>query len=125
MMISTHKQPSLWLAPGVYQSDFTESILVTSFCKIIGIHLQDLRIKSRLTEVRLPRQILVTLIKLNFPDMSLKKIGFQFNLNHATVIHSMHVIDNLKKTDKIFNAYYNDIADQITKQNLLHNPLLR
>lgn len=124
-MIATNRQPSLWLAPGVYMAKLTEQKLITSFCNITEISLEELRSKSRKKEVRQARQILMRLIKFNFPELSLKKIGYIFKHDHATVLHSIRVIQNMIETDKEFKNYYHGIANRIGNMNMLHKPLLR
>jgi len=58
---------------------------------------------SRFREIVLPRQIAMFLLR-RYTGMSLKHIGTIFNRDHATVIHSCDVVNDLKATDKDYAA---------------------
>jgi chromosomal replication initiator protein len=63
--------------------------------------------KNKKIEIVTARQIAITLIKCNI-RLSLNDIGYLFNKNHATIIHSHKVIDNLLATDKEFRIKFNN-----------------
>ena len=124
-MMKSHQPPSLWLAPGIYESTFTSYRFVDSFCKINKVTLEELSSDARHTEVRQPRQMLMRLLKLNFYKLSLKEVGNMFNRNHATVLHAIKTVQNLYDTDRDFRAFYNSMINQIERDNYLQQPLIR
>ena len=64
-----------------------------------NIKISDLTSKSRSRNVARPRQIAMYLAK-NFTTESFPKIGKEFGgKNHATVIHSVKLVENLMKDD--------------------------
>jgi chromosomal replication initiator protein len=65
-----------------------------------GIHVTDLKSKSRKKEVVVPRQIAMYLAKEN-TDLALKSIGYHFGgRDHSTVIHSIQTIHDMLDTDR-------------------------
>ena len=57
--------------------------------------------KPRKRELVLTRQASMTLAKIK-SKLSLTQIGAKFNKDHATVLHSVRTIKNLRATDRIF-----------------------
>ena len=57
--------------------------------------------KPRKRELVVTRQATMTLAKLQ-SKMSLSQIGAKFNKDHATVLHSVKTIKNLRDTDRTF-----------------------
>ncbi|MBP9790726.1 MAG: hypothetical protein KBD57_09320 [Bacteroidia bacterium] len=57
--------------------------------------------KPRKRELVVTRQAAMTLAKLT-SRMSLAQIGAKFNKDHATVLHSVKTIGNLRDTDRKF-----------------------
>lgn len=124
-MIKNHQPPSLWLAPGIYESTLTSCRLTDSFCKINKVTMEELGSKTRYAPIVRPRQMLMRLLKLNFYKLSLEEIGNMFNRNHATVLHAIRAIQNLYDTDKDFRAFYNGMITQLERDNYLHQPLIK
>lgn len=110
--------------PGIWENRLTPQKLINNFCEKVNVPYHLLQGKSRKREIVAPRQILMRLIKLNF-GLNLHEIGRMMNKNHATVIHSINVIENLCDTDQEFKLRYNAIADHLTKINNLKSSLKR
>jgi len=124
-MIKNHQPPSLWLAPGIYESTLTSYRLTDSFCKINKVTMEELGSKTRYTPIVRPRQMLMRLLKLNFYKLTLGEIGNMFNRDHATVLHAIRAIQNLYDTDRDFRAFYNGMITQLERDNYLHQPLIK
>jgi chromosomal replication initiator protein len=76
-----------------------------------GLRVQDLKIRSNSKAIAFPRQIAMYLIKQLTPA-SLPEIGRQFGgKHHTTVLHSIHKIDTLRRTDKDLNRTINRLLD--------------
>lgn len=80
-------------------------------CDYFGITPQEIEVKKRDRKVVLPRQLCHHFAS-NYGLGSLSAIGFRFGRkDHATVLHSNRTINNLKETDKVFRAQYEEILN--------------
>lgn len=96
--ITLEKAQSL-LANILFEEDESQSIDIEKIQKKtaerFNLDVEQLCGKSRIASVVLPRQIAMYLSK-ELTSHSLEEIGKRFGgRNHATVIHAMHVVDNL------------------------------
>lgn len=64
-----------------------------------GFTFEYLKIKSRKTKYRLPRQISCYLLK-KYTSNTLEEIGDMLNVTHCNVLHSIKVIENEISTNK-------------------------
>jgi chromosomal replication initiator protein len=82
--------------------------VVTEF---FNVKLADLKGKSRLRDLVLPRQIAMYLAK-SYTSMSLKNIGYHFGgRDHSTVIHAIQTINDLVDIDKTLAAQVQSIKE--------------
>lgn len=65
--------------------------------------LEDMVGPSRVTEIKIPRQICIFLI-ISFCDITLRDAGMLFNRDHTTVIHSRQKVRDLMDTDEKIKA---------------------
>jgi hypothetical protein len=84
----------------------TERLALEEF----GISRSDFKrnYKSRLSEYKFPRQIVMYILKIH-THASLARIGQIYNKDHATVINSVKVVENYTATDKRFSEIINRI----------------
>jgi chromosomal replication initiator protein len=76
-----------------------------------GLREQDLKMKSNTKAIAFPRQIAMYLVK-QLTSASLPEIGRQFGgKHHTTVLHSIHKIDALRRSDKELNHTINRLLD--------------
>jgi len=76
-----------------------------------GMRAQDLKVRSNSKAIAFPRQIAMYLVKQLTPA-SLPEIGRQFGgKHHTTVLHSIHKIENLRRTDKDLNRAISRLLD--------------
>jgi len=76
-----------------------------------GLREQDLKIRSNSKAIAFPRQIAMYLVK-QLTSASLPEIGRQFGgKHHTTVLHSIHKIDTLRRSDKDLNRTLNKLLD--------------
>jgi len=76
-----------------------------------GLREQDLKIRSNSKAIAYPRQIAMYLVK-QLTSASLPEIGRQFGgKHHTTVLHSIHKIDSLRRSDKDLNRTINKLMD--------------
>jgi len=81
-----------------------------------NISIQIMESKNRKREVVEPRQIAMTLIKLN-TRLSLKSIGKEFgNRDHATVISAKSKVFDLCDTEKNFKQDFDTLSSMIKKE---------
>jgi hypothetical protein len=88
-----------------------------------NVHISD---KSRgdLNSV-LHRWIYFKLARVNFPEISLNKIGSIVNRHHATVIYGLQQIENEFFMNKSFRDKYEKLADTCAKKLFENNlPLI-
>jgi chromosomal replication initiator protein len=78
-----------------------------------GMRVSDLKQKNNSRNVVVPRQIAMYLAK-QMTEASLPEIGRQFgNKHHATVMHSIAKIDELRRTDKDLHRTLNKLQEQL------------
>ena len=76
-----------------------------------GLREQDLKMRSNSKAIAFPRQIAMYLVK-QLTSASLPEIGRQFGgKHHTTVLHSIHKIDALRRSDKDLNRTLNKLLD--------------
>src|SRR6266852_141234 len=76
-----------------------------------GLREHDLKMRSNSKAIVFPRQIAMYLAK-QLTAASLPEIGRQFGgKHHTTVLHSIHKIDTLRRTDKDLNRTINKLLD--------------
>jgi len=76
-----------------------------------GLREQDLKVRSNTKAIAFPRQIAMYLVK-QLTSASLPEIGRQFGgKHHTTVLHSIHKIDTLRRSDKELNRTINRLLD--------------
>jgi hypothetical protein len=69
--------------------------------KIWGIPEEALKTKTRKRTIVEPRQVVMWFRKKNTKE-SLAEIGERYGKDHATVLHAVKTVNNLKETDKEF-----------------------
>lgn len=101
---------------GFLESDHTPN---TGYNKIIlavanhyGRTIEELKSKSRKKVTREPRQVAMYFLK-KFTSLSLAEIGLRFFKDHATVIHSIKVINGQVEYDRIFKERVNQIEKEV------------
>src|SRR5262249_45282774 len=73
-----------------------------------GLREQDLKMRSNSKAIAFPRQVAMYLVK-QLTSASLPEIGRQFGgKHHTTVLHSIHKIDTLRRSDKDLNRTINN-----------------
>ncbi|MGB6483136.1 MAG: chromosomal replication initiator protein DnaA [Candidatus Acidiferrales bacterium] len=78
-----------------------------------GLRGQDLKVRSNSKAIAFPRQVAMYLVK-QLTSASLPEIGRQFgDKHHTTVLHSIHKIENLCRTDKELNKTINRLLDSL------------
>jgi chromosomal replication initiator protein len=80
-----------------------------------NIKVADIKGKTRLREVVLPRQIAMYLTK-EFTELSLKTIGYHFGgRDHSTVIHAIQTINDLQNQDRDLMMNIKEIKEKLKK----------
>ncbi|MEN8190016.1 MAG: chromosomal replication initiator protein DnaA [Thermodesulfobacteriota bacterium] len=89
--------------------------LITEFVsKQFQISVKDMQSKSRKKIITFPRQVAMFLSRKHTSE-SLADIGKLFNRDHATVLHSIKVVNDLKRRDTSISAQI-DLLDTKIKQ---------
>lgn len=80
-----------------------------------NVKIADIKGKTRLREVVLPRQVAMYLAK-EYTDLSLKTIGYHFGgRDHSTVIHAIQTINDLQDQDRDLTLQIHDIKEKLKK----------
>ena len=95
--------------------DRPEAITIDMIQKSVANHyklrIADLKSRNRSKAVALPRQVAMYLSK-SLTGASLPQIGKSFGgKNHATVIHSIRKVEDLRKRDRDFNKLVNSLLE--------------
>ncbi len=85
-------------------SESEKEVNIDSIISVVTEHFQvriaDLKSKSRLRNIVIPRQIAMYLTK-ELTNLSLKSIGYHFGgRDHSTVIHAIQTVNDLMETDR-------------------------
>lgn len=88
--------------------EVTIDTIIDAIAETYDVRIPDLKGKSRLRSIVLPRQVAMYLAK-NLTNLSLKSIGYHFGgRDHSTVIHAIHTINDLMDTNR-------DLKDKVTR----------
>lgn len=91
------------MMPGIKILDYNETDVVRDVCNYFKITEEQLKEKSRKREWREPRQIAMYFIAKMFPLLTYESIGIYLGgRDHATVTHSVKVVQELNFSDKNF-----------------------
>jgi|694.fasta_scaffold45531_3 chromosomal replication initiator protein len=118
----TRRKINLDMAKFRVKSIVEENQKVISIDKIIEvvtdyfrIKVSDIKGKTRLREVVLPRQIAMYLAK-EFTTLSLKAIGYHFGgRDHSTVIHAIQTVNDLIDFDRDVAGHVKELKDGFKK----------
>src|ERR1700674_623897 len=78
-----------------------------------GLRDQELKVRSNCKAIAFPRQIAMYLVK-QLTSASLPEIGRQFGgKHHTTVLHSIHKIEELRRSDKDLNRTITRLMDAL------------
>jgi chromosomal replication initiator protein len=89
--------------------EVTIDTIIESVTEHFKVRIPDLKGKSRLREIVLPRQIAMYLAK-ELTNLSLKSIGYHFGgRDHSTVIHAIQTVNDLMDTDKDISGAVNKL----------------
>lgn len=80
--------------------------------KYTGVSPERMKIRSRKREIVIARQLSMYFDK-EFTLLSLKDIGANFDRHHTTVLHAIQAVNDLKDTNKAFNALFSKIKHDI------------
>ncbi|WP_229308517.1 chromosomal replication initiator protein DnaA [Jiulongibacter sediminis] len=81
-----------------------------------SVRIADLKSKSRLRSIVIPRQVAMYLAK-ELTNLSLKSIGYHFGgRDHSTVIHAIQTVNDLMDTNKEMEKEVNSLMKQFKKK---------
>ncbi len=93
--------------------DLTPENILNCVAKRYGILREDLLGKKRTGELVYARHIAIYLT-CELTDLSLKKVGSQFNRDHATIISAKNSVVTRMKNDAAFASDINEIISELT-----------
>lgn len=118
----------LWLMPPLHKDNLfhSDDLKADEIIRIVseseGIHIDDIKRKSRKREVLIPRQLCQYFIK-QYTKYSLREVGeVTGGYDHATILHSIKVIENLCETDIFFRSKLGAIDLDIKESLNLEQP---
>lgn len=95
--------------------EITIDTIIEKVTEQYNVRVADLKGKSRLREIVVPRQVAMYLAK-NLTNLSLKSIGYHFGgRDHSTVIHAIQTINDLMDTDKDIQNSVNKLLKYFVK----------
>lgn len=95
--------------------EVTIDTIIESVTEHFNVRIPDLKGKSRLREIVLPRQVAMFLAK-NLTNLSLKSIGYHFGgRDHSTVIHAIQTVNDLMDTDRDIQQSVNKLLKKFAK----------
>lgn len=71
--------------------------------------------KSRTAEIKTARQICYYMGSIFYNGMTLNQLAEPFGQNHATVIHSIKTINNLRETEKTFDTRITNYIEAVSR----------
>lgn len=97
------------------EREVTIDTIIEAVTEHFKVRIPDLKGKSRLREIVLPRQIAMYLAK-ELTNLSLKSIGYHFGgRDHSTVIHAIQTVNDLMDTDKDISGAVNKLLKLFRK----------
>jgi chromosomal replication initiator protein len=90
----------------------TIDVIKKLVCKEYGIKTKEIVLPTRKRSIARPRQVALYLSKI-YTDQSLKTIGKSFNRIHATVLHSVGVVERAIQENSAFKKQVNFIREKL------------
>jgi chromosomal replication initiator protein len=90
----------------------TIKLIQEEVCKFFNIRYEDFKSKKRTKTIAYPRQMAMYLSR-EMTDLSLPKIGEEFNKDHTTVIHAYEKISNDIKNDNTLKKQIDELKKRI------------
>jgi chromosomal replication initiation ATPase DnaA len=102
---------SVYAIPGIELGGY-DQLFAMKIKKVVEHYfgIENIEKKTRKKEWRKPRQIASHLTKRS-TKLSLQAIGEIYDVDHATVLHSITVVENECNTDKAFRKDYDAIVE--------------
>ncbi len=101
-----------YVYPGLTEID--PYYIIKKICEFYNVLPEDLRKKTRKTEIRKPRQIAQYIIYDRFNEkLTQESIAAIFKQKHSTLCYSKKVVNNQLQTDKKFKKEYEDLIATI------------
>ena len=86
------------------EKEISVDTIIDAVTEQFQVRIADLKGKSRLRSLVVPRQIAMYITK-ELTNLSLKSIGYHFGgRDHSTVIHAIQTVSDLMASDKEINA---------------------
>lgn len=97
--------------------DRTLEAIFETICRILGLHVDSVRFKCRKTELKMARYFYYYFAR-DLTNCSLLEIGLVCPKNHATILHGIKFIKDLKDIGRYpnFNADFNLLESEIKKE---------
>jgi chromosomal replication initiation ATPase DnaA len=88
----------------------TPDALINRICAIQGVTIDQLRSRVRKREVVETRQCVSQILSDYFPKFSQARIGMYTNKDHATVIHHMKSVRDIKEVRRLYERLRNELT---------------
>ncbi|MBR6346723.1 MAG: chromosomal replication initiator protein DnaA [Bacteroidales bacterium] len=99
---------------GTQESSFSMDLVIKTVCEYFNITRDVLISPSRKRQIVQARQIAMYQCRNLIPSCSLSTIGAELGgKDHATVLHAISTVNDLKATDKLFRQYVEDIEGML------------
>jgi chromosomal replication initiation ATPase DnaA len=92
-----------------------KQFIINEVCYHFKVSRHDLRSRKRFANITMTRQVICWVMKTCGLYYTLSEIGAEMKRDHATVIHSVKVIENYLETDKQKREEFLYLREKITK----------
>ena len=105
--------------PNVVHRSFSEMDYVLKVVSAkTGVSIEKIKSGSREGEICKARQLFCFVTRFSYPIISSPSIGATINRNHATVLHSIEVIENMICTRDYICDIITEIAEEMKNERL-------
>ena len=98
-----------------------ETIIINVCAKVFGVTKKEVLSDSRLRDIVNARFCAMYMCRHYYDNLSVSSIARKFNRTHASVLHAIQIIDNLKSTDKIFKQIIINIQNKLDHEFTIRN----
>ena len=90
---------------------------IENICRIVfayfDVPLEKIKVKSRKAELIRAKQFTTYFLRREVNKTSLSEIGKIFDLDHATILHSINKIKGVIEVDKEYRNYHNELCTKL------------
>ena len=90
---------------------------IENICRLIfnyfDVPLEKIKVKSRKAQLIRAKQFTAYFLRREVHRITLQEIGGVFDLDHATILHSINKIKGVLEVDKEYRNYHNELCGKL------------